>query len=227
MSHRKRYWKTRNPRSQPRDNYTGAVCVTRCGFRMVPFESLLEMHYLMQRDAFDFGLRDVISQSEKLQYWYDGKFRTWTPDFRIRAGSGERSELVEVKSWSALYPEDQALRAWIHGKFVAIEEAASQEGFKFVLSTEREIRVQPRLGNAELMLGAVSSVAPTDLFKAESALLRLPATTSVPALQEVMGSKHDAFAIALYLAWKGVIRLDPTLKWTRQTVFYRTSRPLS
>jgi hypothetical protein len=226
----------RNPRQQPRDNYTGAVCVTRCGFTMAAFESLLEMHYVVQRDAFDFELTDIKAQPMTGKYWYDGKFRTWTPDFRVSSGGDSRHELVEVKSWSYLYPADEERRAWIHGKFIAIanevnnltvkEEDGTKHGFRFVLCTDREIRVQPRQYNAELMTGAVSKRTPPDAFKAELAVIALPHRTSVFDLQQTMGPKHDAFALALYLAWRGVIRLDPTEKWTRDSTFERTSRQL-
>ncbi len=223
----------RNPRSQPRDNYTGAVCVTRCGFRMVNCESLLEIHYGVQRDAFDFGLQEMISQPMTVGYFFDGKWREWTPDFMIRVGGAVRRELVEIKTWSFLYPEDDGLRAWRHAKFAAIADSVNRltirrsgqpMTFKFVLCTDREIRVQPRQYNADLMAGAVSRHGLPGVDAAELALLSLPHRSGIPELQRLLGPRYDALAVALNLAWRGTIRLDPGVKWSRETAFERTAR---
>ena len=199
--------------------------MTRCNWLGVAFESMLEMDWLIQTDAFTYDLRVVKAQPLQIKYWFDGKFRKWTPDFLRSVKSDNRSSLVEVKTLETLYPEDPEEQAWIKAKFAAIEHAANNEGYGFVLATENEIRVQPRLHNAWLMTSVPSRHYPEACFRAGiDAVLILPATSSIARLQQVLGRNYDAFETALYLAWRGLVRLDPSVTWSRETTFERTGR---
>jgi hypothetical protein len=195
-----------------------------------PFESVLEFHYALQTDAFTFDLVQMDAQPLALKYWYDGKYRTWTPDFLVRRRGRNRALLSEVKSYGFLYPEDAQKRAWIRGKFQAIAKAASDAapGYDFSLFTEREIWIQPRLHNAELMMTAVYRGYPEELCNAgRTAVLTLPHSSDLSELQTALGARYDALDIALHLAWRGEIVLDPSVKWSRTTAFRRSSRSLS
>jgi hypothetical protein len=218
----------RNPRTQPGDNYTGLVPMTRCNWSGVAFESMLEMDWLIQTDAFTYGLREVKAQPCRIKYWFDGKYRRWTPDFLRAVEFENRPCLVEVKTLRALYPKDPEKRAWIRGKFAALEQAANNEGYGFVLATENEIRIQPRLHNAGLMTSVATRYYPETSIRAGiDAVLALPKKSSVCGLQQALGLFHDGFEVALYLAWRGLIRLDPAVEWSRETTFVRTKRKLS
>lgn len=216
----------RDPRRPPRNNYTGMVPMIRIGSRPVSFESMIEMDWLVVTDAFDFDVVDVRHQPCEIEYFFDGKHRTWTPDFQVVRKRTSRKELVEVKTLKYVHPGDGYKGAWRRAKLRAQARAAGRNHFDFRLCTDAEIRVQPRLKNA-LLVGAAAKHWSREMFQfAIESVLRLPHATSVPDLQRLVGPGHDAFNLALHLAWKGLIRLDPSVVWSRETAFERTDRSI-
>jgi hypothetical protein len=230
----------RNPKRYFGDTYTGSVNISRDGYRSVPFESLLEQDWLIRTDAFDRDLKRIVAQPRVddtetggLRYRFDGKSRTWIPDFfRQRRGplgvQDPVPELVEVKPLVAIYPDDpdEAIReqheAYVEAKFETIRMAALSLGYEFVLATENEIRIQPSLQNAALMLRCCDPRFPVAWEKiGERAVLVLPRSSSISELETVLPGDIDPFSVALRLAWSGQIVLDPSRKWARTTAFVR------
>jgi hypothetical protein len=217
----------RNPRRYPGDNYTGLVIVTRAGWKPIPFESTLEMHWLVQTDAFRFDLRSIEAQPFRLQYWFDGRYRTWTPDFLMQTSASVRPCVVEIKTIKSLYPSDPSKRYWVEARFKTIEQATAAAGYNFMLATEREIRIQPRQYNADMMTGAIDRHYPIERYRAGlTGLLSLPQRSRIPDLQRALGSRYDALDVALHHAWRGELILDPSVRWSRHTTFVRSSRQL-
>lgn len=218
----------RNPKRQFNDTFTGSVCISRCKWRPVPFESLLEMDWLLQKDAFSFDLESLEAQPCEIRYWFDGKHRVWIPDFGYRNRGPSRGTLVEVKPLQKLYPADPSERAWVHARFAAMRDATIARGYEFEVATENEIRVQPRLHNANRMVRSSGRHFPKELESAGfSAVLQLPHKATVKDLQSKLPSGIDAFDVALRLAWLGVITLDPRERWSRSTTFERSARSIS
>ncbi|NEU97989.1 hypothetical protein [Bradyrhizobium uaiense] len=230
----------RHPKRYFGDTYTGSVIISRDGYRAVQFESLLEQDWLVRTDAFDRDLACVVAQprvddtdSGGLRYKFDGRYRTWIPDyFRQRRGppgiQAPMPALVEVKPLIAIYPDDpdeavrERDRAYVEGKFEAIRLAALSRGYEFVLATENEIRIQPSLQNAGLMLRCCGPTFPVAWEKmGEQAVLALRRESSVSELEAVLPNGMDAFSVALRLAWSGQIVLDPSRKWSRTSTFVR------
>jgi len=202
------------------------VPMIRIGSKVVAFESLLEMDWLVVTDAFDFDITDVEHQPTVIEYFYDGKHRAWIPDFRVSRKATTRRELVEVKTWKHMHPRDNYEGAWRRGLMRARARAARQAHYDFRLCTDAEIRVQPRLKNA-LLVGAAAKHCSREMFQfAIESVLRLPHKSSVADLQSLVGPGHDAFGMALHLAWNGLIRLDPSVAWSRETAFERTERSI-
>ena len=218
----------RNPARRFGDTYSGSFAVSRCNWRTVPFESMLEMHWLLQTDLFTFDLVSLDAQPCEVGYWFDGNFRVWIPDFRVRITGRSRAKLVEVKPLLALYPSDPSKRAWISARFAAMENAADARGDEFEVVTKNKIRVQPRLHNAKLMLRVSARHFPAALESAGlSAVLQLPHRAKVRDLQRVLGPGINAMEVALRLAWRGFITLDPRVRWSLDTTFERSDRSLS
>lgn len=229
----------RNPKRYFGDTYTGSVRITRNGNVQVPFESHLERDWLIRTDAFDFSLKSIVAQprvhetKRGLPYRFEGKPRLWIPDFiRIRHGRDGLQDpppvLVEVKPWIRIYPEhlnrhrQAELRAREKARWRTIRQTAYARGFGFELATEKEIRIEPSLLNAVTMRRCADGFFPEASERiGRLALLRLPPDSGIPHLARVLPPDVDAFAVALRLAWRGEIVLDPSEVWTRTTSFVR------
>ncbi|MHC2518996.1 hypothetical protein [Bradyrhizobium diazoefficiens] len=228
----------RNPKRYFGDTYTGSVRISRDGNRQVPFESHLERDWLIRTDAFDFRLKSVVAQPRVhsaggLPYRFEGKERIWIPDFvRVRHGLDGLQDpppvLIEVKPLIRIYPvhrdpRRQAFLRWrAKARWRVIRLEALSRGFGFELATEREIRVMPSLANAALMRRCADTFFPARWENVgRLALLRLPHESSIPELARVLPSDIDAFSVALRLAWRGELVLDPSKVWSRTTKFAR------
>jgi hypothetical protein len=175
----------------------------------------------------------VHAKKRGLPYRFDGHERLWIPDFlRIRFGCDGLQDpppvLVEVKPLIRIYPEHQNprqqafLRAREKARWRTIRHEAQARGFGFELATEREIRVNPSLLNAVTMRRCADDFFPARWEKVgRFTLLRLPSNSSIPELARVLPPDVDAFSVALRLAWRGEIVLDPSEVWTRTTKFAR------
>ncbi|MFF8799871.1 MULTISPECIES: TnsA endonuclease N-terminal domain-containing protein [unclassified Methylobacterium] len=197
-----------------RDGYRVEIPVYRVGGQVVDCESLLEGDFVTIVEAYDRDLVEIQEQPLALRIFFEGRFRTWTPDFLLRL-RGKRPELVEVKTLEALYPEDDADAARVEGWWCAVEEAARRKGFDFSLQTEHEIRIQPLLWNAKLLGRYADDLFPDRLVRAgREALLALPEETTVADLQEAVGSGVEAFPLAIRLDWLGHVEIDRTERFS-------------
>jgi hypothetical protein len=223
----------RNPRRYFGDTYTGSVNISRDNHKSVSFESLLEEDWLIGTDAYCHDLRSIRAQPMEVEYRFDGRKRIWIPDFlRQRKGLPGRqdppADLVEVKPLISVYPDDpdeeirEQDQAYVAAKFEAIRMQTLALGYEFVLATENEIRIVPSLQNASLMLRCADRAFPKKWERVgELAVISLPRSSSIRELERALPKDVDAFSVALRLAWKGRIVLDPECKWTRATTFAR------
>jgi hypothetical protein len=223
----------RNPKRYFGDNYTGSVNISRDSHRPVPFESLLEQDWLVRTDAFSPELRWIEAQPMEVKYKFEGRWRIWIPDFRrqMKGLPGRKDppqDLVEVKPLISVYSDDpdEAIReqeaAYFAAKFHAIRMQTLALGYEFVLATENEIRIEPSLQNASLMLRCADRYFPPKWKRiGKRVALSLPRSSSIRELERALPEDVDAFSVALHLAWEGEIVLDPTEKWTRATTFAR------
>ncbi len=129
----------------------------KCG-KMVWWESQLERDflYLIEIDP------DVLSYEEqplKIEYFSDGKVRKYTPDFLVIRT--DRKQIVEVKD------EKKAKKEEYVELFRKIGPICAQEGYEFIVATDREIRVQPRLKNVKFLF----KYAKTPVMTAHQVLL--------------------------------------------------------
>jgi len=107
--------------------------------RMIAFEQLLE------RDAlylFEFCplVQDIHAQPFKFHYAFDGKTRRYTPDYALTLTDGS-CMIVEIK------PNRSLDKPEIKAKFEAIAAAMARQQHRFMVLTDKEIRLEPRLGN--------------------------------------------------------------------------------
>lgn len=204
-----------------RDGYTGRVPFAALGGMTVESESLLEHDFLVLTSAFDRDLVHISAQPMTLPLWSGQRSRTWTPDFRLDRQGG-RAELVEVKILERVYPKNPEARAEMGARIEKMREVATSHGYQFRLVTEQEIRVEPRLRNARLLLRYAGDILPPHLVRqGREALLGLPKASTIDALQERIGGGEDAFPIALHLDWLGEIEIDPARLFSRTSRFHQ------
>jgi hypothetical protein len=92
----------RNPKRHFADTYTGSVNTSRDNHRSVPFEALPEQDWQIRTDVFCLDLRSIEAQLMEVEYRFDRRKRTWTPDLLRRRKRPERcqdppADVVEVK----------------------------------------------------------------------------------------------------------------------------------
>lgn len=215
------------------DGYTGRVPFDRLDVKTVAFESLLARDFLVQTAAFEPDLTAIVSEPCRVEVQHNGAAFNWIPDYRIERDNG-RVELIEVKPIEVVDPSrsttfegsDAELEAACNEaetRFRSMRDAVERMGCIFRLVTEDEIRVEPRLGNASLVLRHAHPLFPLAWVLAGMEVLATKAIVDIPAFQTALPSL-DAFVIALRLQWSGDLIIDPTRPFTRESRFERVGQ---
>lgn len=234
MKRRPKLGSVRNVVTGKSDHYTGRVPFARLE-KTVAYDSVLEHDFLMGTAAFERDVTEINSQPFWVEIDEDPKHKIWLPDYYIKRASGV-CELIEVKPLEQVRPEcarfrdddpatvqEATLNANI--RFRALQAAAVQRGFRFRLVTETEIRVEPRLSNAAMLLRYAGNPFPAHcLIEARIALNSNP-VSCVSELQSAI-PEWDAFPIALHFAWSGDLEFDPTSHFSRESRFVRVGNRL-
>lgn len=110
--------------------------------RIIIFRSPIELDYayLLEHD------RSVISyvpQPFRIRYYLDGKYRRYTPDFRVN--KSDIALVVENK------PHDKVKEETYQTLFRIAGQICRREGYLFVVVTDQMVRVQPKLKNIKLL----------------------------------------------------------------------------
>ncbi|WP_322517158.1 hypothetical protein SR870_06265 [Rhodopseudomonas palustris] len=190
--------------------------------KLVGARSLLALDFLTVIDAFTRNVTDVIDELAPLSVDVRGEAKVQRIDYAIFHKDGQR-DLVLVWTVSWLMQRTRELGVTPREFIDAMTSAARRIGFGFRLETEDDIRVQPRLSNAIMLRRHLVGYGEKDrkLF-AIDALAQLPKESSVAALQEQVGSRFDAFALALQLDWLGHIKMDGRTAFSRRSTFVKT-----
>ncbi len=112
----------------------------------IPFESSLERDFLVLLD-FDLTVENVLEQPFRITYkGADGRERHYTPDFLVEYENGEHV-IYEVKYRANLKEEWTTLKP----RFRAAIRYAKQNGMRFSIETEVEIRGSSYLANVRFL----------------------------------------------------------------------------
>lgn len=109
----------------------------------VPWEGYGERAALILTDRRP-GLKDAISQPEKMRLFVQGKYVSYTPDYEFVFEYGIR-EVCEVKS------EEKLLEPRMIEKLLAAEQMCAYSGRRFVVLKSGEICYGTELRNVELL----------------------------------------------------------------------------
>jgi hypothetical protein len=167
--------------------------------KMVWWESQIERDhlYLVEFDT------DVLSYEEqplKIRYYIDGEAHIYTPDLRVVRTF--KKQIVEVKDWESAQ-KDEYIEL-----FRRVAPICQREGYEFVVVTDRDIRIQPRLNNIKLIYKyaktPVTSVHQIHLYSSfsDSAALTLGEITRGFASKGIPGSVVYAFI------YRGILSVD-------------------
>ncbi len=110
--------------------------------RPVEYESQIERDMIYRLEACPF-VQSYRAQPSRCNYFHEGAFRTYVPDFHVQTKLGEF--LVEVKPDDVLNDPDEISR------LRSIAKMFRSRGTRFRLFLEAEIRRRPYLQNAELV----------------------------------------------------------------------------
>lgn len=138
--------------------------------RMVHHEGLLEADAIYHFESSP-RISAYTEQPETIQYPDGNRLRRYTPDFELFLADGS-SVLVEIK------PAELAAKDETKHKYERIAEHFTRIGRVFVVLTDRQLRVEPRLGNLRWIYHQAPRIRPS-LLKCDVALERL--TTNFPA----------------------------------------------
>jgi hypothetical protein len=106
--------------------------------RIAWFESLVERDYMYLLD-FDPQVSYWHEQPFKIRYVLDRKTHYYTPDFEVHRGA--KKKVVEVKT------QPQVDSGKFDPIFRAATSACADDGYEYVIATDKMIRQQPKLDN--------------------------------------------------------------------------------
>ena len=162
----------------------------------VEHESALERDFVLLVNFLDAGAA-ITSQPITIEFQDGARLRRYTPDFRVIWSDG-RSELVEVK-----YRVDlRAQWARLRPGFVAARAMARENGGRFRIATERDIRGQ-LLDNARRLQPLRK--APLDPVSTERALVAAR-TLCDPTFERIVDAMSCDRAMALGVVWRLIAR---------------------
>lgn len=211
----------RTVRTRGRDIYTTDVPMTRLGNQAASGEGMLEGDAWSVIDFMYGDITYFAAQPFPVDIQVFGQRYVWWPDALMRRRG--RPYLVEVKPVEKVHIDpqlDPEGAAFASARFDAMRRAAAERGADFLLLTESEIRVQPRLQNSQIMFRALNAHIPEGVvLQAADALADLPRETGMPALAELLPAyRPSLLLIACVLDRRALIQLD------RATPFSPTSR---
>lgn len=111
--------------------------------RMVHFESQLERDFCYQLE-FDSSVLRFREQPATVSIRYRGKWHRYTPDLAAERRDG--ITIYEVK------PRRRAVRSEMQDVFDAAQEHFSEQGYRYQVVTEEDIRREPLFGNIKMLL---------------------------------------------------------------------------
>lgn len=109
--------------------------------RNVWYESTIERDYIYLLE-FDWDVIRYKEQPFRIIYVYEGKSRTYVPDFFVQRRS--KFQVVENK------PEEKANTPANKFRYRLLKSIFREQGYEFIVATDLQIRIQPLLENVKI-----------------------------------------------------------------------------
>jgi len=166
--------------------------------RLLPWESQLERDALIIVDLMP-EVDQVAVQPFKLVYQCDGRDRIYFPDILIQGSFGET--VIEVKASGELRKPDNQKR------FPLIEATLAENGYRFEIWTEQDIRREPRRKNLGLLSAYRLCEPPAVDKKQLRSLFRGCPHVSIQEVADLIGGDADLADVLLLVA-NGQLKID-------------------
>lgn len=174
---------------------------------MIKWESLLERDCAMLLEA-SRAVKAFWSQPFTFEYWDGQRYRIYTPDFLVELPGNKA--LVEVKPMAKL--EKYASR------YKSISEECSKNDLPFVVLTEKQIRVQPKLDNIKLLYRFAWTQVTLDEGLACRKIFQENPVVSLGAFQALLAKRGLRQELAYYLMYRQEIDFDVNLPITKESI---------
>ncbi|SIT13176.1 TnsA endonuclease N terminal [Chryseobacterium gambrini] len=189
------------------------------GNEIVNFESSLERDYIHLLE-YDTKVYKYYEQPLKIYY---GNNQYYVPDFFVQYHSKDvKSELIEIKYVNDLVENKEKYKL----KFEAAQAFCSDNGLKFNIVTEEQIRQGHRLQNAKFLLGYRSPKVGFD-DGLMTVLERVIENHKIVSIQETLDlaitceeKKAELLYVLLHMLSKRYINFDETTKLTMDTLIF-------
>jgi len=170
---------------------------------MISWESQVERDFLYLLET-DPEVEAFVEQPERLRLEIDGDLHSYVPDFLIGSHQGQLW-FAEVKH------DDEAERPENKAWFAAAAHACLQLNVGYRLVLESDIRREPRLSNAKLLLRYTNIDPEHDIVVRATALVE-EAPMPLGALREALGGhQRHQDVMALLLSGQIAVNLDQPL----------------
>jgi len=166
---------------------------------MVWWESQIERDYLYLLEIDP----DVVSYEEqplKIRYYLDGEPHLYTPDFRVIRR--DKQQIVEVKDKKSAGKEEYV------ELFRRAAPICQEQGYEFVVVTDHDIRIQPKLDNIKLIY-KYAQASVTSMH--QILLYSVFADSETLILEEIIGgfaSKGIPSSVVYALIYLGILSID-------------------
>ncbi len=165
-----------------------------------PWESQLEFDCLRLLEV-DNAVEFYAVQPEVTEYEVDGRTRRYYPDIRVEYRD-RRTEFIEVKfQATASLPKYQVL-------FEAVQAVYAARGYGFRVMTEKDIRQEPLLSNAKVVLKARDITPSSQLQMLVARTFNVHRCHTLGELEEVLGFGPSRRRELLAMANLGLFDLD-------------------
>lgn len=168
--------------------------------KVVRCESPLERDYVY---LLEYGKAQFYEEQPlRIRYYLNDERRRYTPDFLVQVD--DKKMLVEVK------PEHVASQDKYQTLFGIISQICRQEGYVFIVVTEKMIRVQPRLNNIKILYRCAKVPLLTKYQLEYYAFLKEQSGISIKALANFLGARNieDPLSVVYALMYWGFLEFD-------------------
>lgn len=158
--------------------------------KVIFWESKLERDYIRLLD-FDPNVEDFFHQPLTIEYFYKGKKRRYTPDFKVITRDNKIS-IVEVKPQNKIQIPDNQV------KFHVGQQFCNQQGWKYLVASEEQIRIGKLQENISILRHAFNKNYSKSSMKVIIECLTQLTSGSILELEEACKLEKYEFYETLY-----------------------------